>query len=106
MVWHRSYRVKEQPVVTCGDVFIGGEWRPSTATGRLAVINSATEDTRASVPDGGRADIEAAGAATHPARLAWSALSPGERSELLERLAAELAGREDEFTRIITAENG
>jgi aldehyde dehydrogenase (NAD+) len=106
MVWHRSYRVKEQPVVTCGDVFIGGEWRPSTATGRLAVINPATEETWASVPDGGSADIDAAVAAAHRALPAWSALSPGERAELLERLAAELAGRADEFTRIITAENG
>src|ERR1700749_4943347 len=93
MVWHRSYRVKEQPVVTCGDVFIGGEWRPSTATGRLAVIHPATEETWARVPDGGSADIDAAVAAAHRALPAWSALSPGERAELLERPAGGVWGR-------------
>src|SRR6202161_1323164 len=106
MVWHRSYCVKELPVFTYDDVFVGGEWRPSAATGRLEVINPATEETWASVPDGGGADIDAAVDAAHRARPAWSAISPSERAAAIERLATELDARADEFTRVITAENG
>ena len=56
MVWDRPYRVKEQPVFTHDDVFIDGRWQPSAAVARLPVVNPATEETWARVPDGGVAD--------------------------------------------------
>jgi aldehyde dehydrogenase (NAD+) len=106
MVWDRPYRVKEQPVIEHDDVFVGGRWQPSAAAARLPVVNPATEETWARVPDGGSADIDAAVTAARRALPQWAARPPRERAAAIERLAAEIEARAGEFTRLITAENG
>ncbi|MBC2637609.1 MULTISPECIES: aldehyde dehydrogenase [unclassified Rhodococcus (in: high G+C Gram-positive bacteria)] len=88
------------------DVFIGGRWVPSRSTDRTEVINPATEEVWASVPDGNELDINDAVLAARSAFPAWAATSPGERAAFLRRLADEVDVRAAELSRIITTENG
>ncbi len=41
------------------DLFIGGQWRAASAAGRIDVVNPATEEVWASVPDADAADAVA-----------------------------------------------
>ncbi len=89
-----------------GDIFIGGGWVPSASPARIPVVNPATEETWAQVPEGCAADIGAAVAAARAAFPGWRATPPSERAAALRRLADEIEARSGEFTRLITAENG
>lgn len=88
------------------DVFIGGRWVASGSTARTEVLNPATEEVWAAVPDGDERDIDAAVRAARLAFPAWSATRPAERAAILRRLADEIDSRAAELTRIITTENG
>ncbi|MBD0860354.1 aldehyde dehydrogenase [Gordonia sp. zg691] len=88
------------------DVFINGRWIASASTARTEVVNPATEETWASVPDGDERDIDAAVAAARSAFPGWAAARPTERAGHLRRLADEVESRVTEFSRVITTENG
>ena len=88
------------------DIFVGGQWVPADSRDRTEVINPATEEIWAAVPDGNERDIDAAVTAARRAFPAWSGSSPRERAEVIRRIADEVDKRADELTRIITAENG
>jgi 1-pyrroline dehydrogenase len=68
-------------------ISVGGEWRDAVSGETMDVINPATEETIAVVPRCGAADVDAAVAAAKAALPAWLDSTPGERSELLLRLA-------------------
>ncbi|HSN41114.1 MAG TPA: aldehyde dehydrogenase family protein [Burkholderiales bacterium] len=87
-------------------LYIGGKWTPSRASGQIDVINAATEEVMAKVPDGGPED---AGLAVQAARAAfdgWSQTAVEQRAEFLQRIADGLIARRDEIARSITAEVG
>ncbi|OOL33569.1 aldehyde dehydrogenase [Rhodococcus rhodochrous] len=88
------------------DVFIGGRWVRSASAARIDVLNPATEEVWASVPDGDEHDIDRAVRAARSAFPAWAATSPTNRAAVLRRLADELDARATELSRIITTENG
>ncbi|MGB6243378.1 MULTISPECIES: aldehyde dehydrogenase [Gordonia] len=88
------------------DIFIGGRWTASDSPDRTPVVNPATEEVWAAVPDGNERDIDRAVAAARTAFPAWAADDPNRRAELLVGLADEIDRRAAEITRIITAENG
>ncbi|OUC80299.1 aldehyde dehydrogenase [Gordonia lacunae] len=88
------------------DVFIGGRWVRSASSARIEVLNPATEEAWASVPDGDEHDIDQAVRAARSAFPAWSATSPADRAAVLHRLADELDARAAAMSRIITTENG
>ncbi|MBV6755109.1 aldehyde dehydrogenase [Rhodococcus opacus] len=88
------------------DVFIAGRWVPSHSGTRTEVVNPATEEVWASVPDGDEQDIDDAVAAARRALPDWSAHSPAERARALHRIADEIDQRAAELTRIISTENG
>ena len=70
------------------------------------VINPATEEVVASCPKADEAQLDAAVAAARAAFPAWSARSFEERGALLGRLADQVQARMDEFTHLLTAEQG
>ncbi|MBV9162708.1 MAG: aldehyde dehydrogenase family protein [Pseudonocardiales bacterium] len=86
--------------------FIGGQWVASRRGQRLLVINPATEQSIATVPEATGQDIESAVAAARAAFPAWAATPPHERAGHLRRLAVRLEARTDEIARTITAEMG
>ena len=88
------------------DVFIGGRWVPAHSTTRTPVVNPATEETWASVPDGDEVDVDRAVTAAREALPAWANRSAADRATVLRRIADEIESRKAEFVRLITTENG
>ena len=88
------------------ELFIGGRWVKPEGSGHLDVINSATEEVLATIPDGTPADAEAAVKAAAAAFEGWSQTPAAERAGYLEKISAGLAARGDELRDIIAAEVG
>ncbi len=76
---------------------IGGQARDPAGGAWLDVFEPATGAPWATCPDGDAADIDAAVAAARDAFPAWSALPAAERAAWMERLAAGIEARLDEF---------
>jgi betaine-aldehyde dehydrogenase len=70
----------------------------------IDVIEPATEQVMASVPAAGLEETDAAVARAKAAFPAWRAVSPGDRSALLHRLADALAGEQEELA-VLEARN-
>src|SRR4051794_8191061 len=80
---------------------VGGEMIAGVDGATREVLNPATGEVIARVPEGGPADVERAVAAARAARIAWRDTTPGRRQELLlamadvvDRHAEELAALE------------
>lgn len=87
-------------------LFIDGEWTDA-ASGRTAdVVNPATEQTIATIADGGAQDAQRAidVAAAHQAD--WARWAPRERGEILRRAFELIMERQDELAMIMTSEMG
>jgi aldehyde dehydrogenase (NAD+) len=93
-------------VIERDQIFINGQWVPSTGTGVIEVINPVTEEAVATVPDGTPADVDAAARAAAAAFPAWSKTTVAERVDFLRRLAELTEKRSDEITRAIVSEIG
>ncbi|WP_157552383.1 aldehyde dehydrogenase family protein [Micromonospora sp. NRRL B-16802] len=85
--------------------WIGGETLAGSA-GTLPVVNPATGDVVAETPAGTAADVDRAVAAARAAFPDWAATAPAQRAEVLRRLGAGLAARQEEIAAVITAEMG
>ena len=88
------------------DIFVGGRWLRSHATAAIDVINPATEQLWARVPDADAADVDAAVLAARAALPEWRGIGAAARAEVVLRFADELAARGEGMARVITAENG
>jgi len=92
--------VKESPL------FIDGRWIDGHTRGTFEVLNPATSEPIAVVPDGGpdqaRAAVEAAGQAFPK----WMAMTALERGAILLRARDILTSRLDALARLVTEENG
>ncbi len=88
------------------ELFIGGEWVPSTGSDTLAVVDPATEEQIATVPAGTEQDVDAAVRAARAAFDGWAATPATERSRLLAATADALEARKDEVARSISTEMG
>jgi aldehyde dehydrogenase (NAD+) len=87
-------------------LYINGAWVPSTGTGTLQVVNSATEEVVGTVPEGTPEDVDRAARAASDAFGQWSQTSPEERSKLLARIQEALAARTVEIATVISKEVG
>ncbi|MDQ6847821.1 MAG: aldehyde dehydrogenase family protein [Candidatus Dormibacteraeota bacterium] len=87
-------------------LYVGGEWIASTGHRSIAVVNPATEEAVAAVPDGTTEDVDAAVRAARRAFPAWSALPVAERTRFLAALRDGIATRQAELAATITAEMG
>lgn len=70
------------------------------------MIDPSTGEQIGSVPSASHADVDAAVGAARTALPAWRALTPAERADQIERLAAALMERAPEIAKVITAEQG
>ncbi|MCM3886969.1 aldehyde dehydrogenase [Frankia sp. R82] len=93
---------------TSGDIFVDGQWIPSTSQRQLEVLSPSTEEVIGRVPDAGLEDVNAAVAAARRAfdTGPWPRLSPAQRAQVLGELLEQLVKRGDELARTISAENG
>ncbi|MFG2089772.1 MULTISPECIES: aldehyde dehydrogenase [unclassified Spirillospora] len=89
-------------------LFIGGEWTAPAGTGTIDVISPHTEEVIGRVPEGTEADIDAAVAAARRAfdDGPWPRMTPAERAEIVGRLSAIYAERQQAMADLVTAEMG
>ncbi|MES9541954.1 MULTISPECIES: aldehyde dehydrogenase [unclassified Actinomadura] len=89
-------------------LFIGGEWAAPAGTGVIDVVSPHTEEVIGRVPEGTEADIDAAVAAARRAfdEGPWPRMTPAERAEIVGRLSAIYAERQQEMADLVTAEMG
>lgn len=94
-----------EPIVH-DDIYVGGEWIPSTSETRIEVINPTTEQVIGRVPEGTADDVDKAVAAAKQAFPAWSALTPQARAAYLSKAADLLTERTDDLAQTVTDELG
>jgi succinate-semialdehyde dehydrogenase/glutarate-semialdehyde dehydrogenase len=85
-------------------LLIGGQW--SAGSQSFPILDPATEETLAEVPDGSVSDALAAVTAAHEALPAWAATPPRQRSEILRRAWQLMTERAEPLARLMSAENG
>jgi acyl-CoA reductase-like NAD-dependent aldehyde dehydrogenase len=90
------------------DLFINGEFVPSTSGKRFATVNPATGETLGEVAEADKEDLERAIAAARAAFESgpWARMKPRERGKILMKAAELLAARAEEFGRVETLDNG
>ena len=89
-------------------MFINGEWTEAASGKTDEVENPANEEVVASVPRGGREDVDRA---VEAARVAfedgrWSELGPGERGAILWKMGELVEERVEELTRLEIEQSG
>lgn len=89
-----------------GDYTMTIDGRPVTSAAALTVINPATEEIIAEVPDASRAQLDAAVEAATAAFPDWSTRPISDRQAFVAAIGACLEENRDEFSRIITLEQG
>jgi succinate-semialdehyde dehydrogenase / glutarate-semialdehyde dehydrogenase len=87
-------------------LFIGGQWVDGNGRGQFDVLNPATSEPVAAVPDGGAEDAKAAIDAASRAFPGWAARTALERGSILLKARDILTGRLDDLARLVTDENG
>ena len=80
--------------------FIGGKWVKAAKGGTMEVLNPSTGETIAEVPAGTAADVDRAVEAAKKALPEWLDSTPGERAELLLKLADILDANAEELAAI------
>jgi 1-pyrroline dehydrogenase len=80
--------------------FVGGEWVDAADGGTMEVLNPATGETIATVPRGTQADVDRAVEAAKRALPEWLETTPGERAELLLKLADAIEENTEELARL------
>jgi succinate-semialdehyde dehydrogenase/glutarate-semialdehyde dehydrogenase len=88
------------------ELFIGGEWRPSSSGRTLTVEDPATGETIAEVADATADDARAALDAAVAAGPGWAARAPRDRSEILRRAFELLSERSDDLALLMSLEMG
>src|SRR5436190_18325789 len=80
--------------------FVGGEWVDAVDGGTAEIINPATGETIAEVPSGTEADVDRAVEAAKAALPEWLETTPGERAEMLLKLADAIEEHADELAEV------
>lgn len=86
--------------------FINGEWRSSHSGKRFPVINPATGEVLAEVPDMDEKDTELAIEAADAAWSSWRAVPVKQKSALLRRWFDLVMSSQEDLARLMTAEQG
>jgi 1-pyrroline dehydrogenase len=80
--------------------FVGGKWVDAAERGTAEIVNPATGDAIAEVPQGTEADVDRAVEAAKSALPEWLETTPGERAEMLLKLADALDANAEELAQI------
>ena len=86
--------------------YIDGEWSGADGGQTVAVLNPATGETLATVPDAGATETRRAIEAARLAQPAWRACTAGERAKVLRRWYELLLENQEDLARLMTAEQG
>jgi betaine-aldehyde dehydrogenase len=86
--------------------FINGAWVESKGDGSFPVIDPATEETYATSPVSGPADVDAAFSAAAKAFETWGETTPSERQLALFRIADAIEARAEEFADVESKDTG
>jgi succinate-semialdehyde dehydrogenase / glutarate-semialdehyde dehydrogenase len=87
-------------------LYINGRWVGAQSGKTFDVMNPATQDVIAQVPDGGPAEAHAAVEAAASAFGSWARLPGVERGRLLAKTGQLMLERCDDLARLVTQENG
>src|SRR6185369_14891060 len=79
--------------------FVAGTWRGAVDGKRMAVLDPATLETMADVPDSGPADAAAALDAAQAAFPAWRSRTGRERAQLLKKWNALIVEHQEDLAR-------
>ncbi|MFP6743164.1 MAG: aldehyde dehydrogenase family protein, partial [Alphaproteobacteria bacterium] len=74
-----------------GSIFVDGAARSSSATEHLDIIDPATEDRIAEMPDTTEAEVDEAIAVANKAQKVWNAINPLQRAEMMHAVARDIA---------------
>ena len=88
------------------EIYIDGEWLPSSRGDLIEVIDPATEEAFGSVPSATADDVDRAATAARGAFDAWSQTPPAERGDWMQQIADALTERADECAALIAQEVG
>jgi 1-pyrroline dehydrogenase len=80
--------------------FVGGKWVDAAEGGTAQILNPSTGDTIAEVPQGAQADVDRAVEAAKAALPEWLETTPGERAELLLKLADAIDANTEELAQL------
>ena len=80
--------------------FVGGKWVDAAEGGTAEIINPSTGETIAEVPEGTQQDVDRAVEAAKAALPEWLETTPGERAELLLKLADALDANAEEVAQL------
>ena len=86
--------------------FINGEYVDARGDSSFAVIDPATEETYATSPVSGKADVDAAFSAAAAAFEEWGETTPAERQLALFRIADAMEARAEEFADLESKDTG
>lgn len=86
--------------------YIGGQWVESTTSTYLPVVNPATCEVLAEVPEGTREDVDRAVRAAQEGFIEWRSTPILSRAQYMYRLKNLLEERFEELARIVVEENG
>jgi aldehyde dehydrogenase (NAD+) len=92
--------------LTRDKLFIDGGWVEPAGSGTIDVVNPATEEVIAIIPEGTPEDADRAVRAARAAFASWSVVDPHERAGLCAAIGAKLTERADELAVLITGELG
>ena len=89
-------------------LYIGGTWQTPSTGQRLSVISPHTEEPIGETPEASPQDVDKAVTAARTAfdEGPWPRMTPAERMEKVEKLAAVYSAHTDEMADLITAEMG
>ena len=93
------------PILHSRGLYIGGDWLQGNSAG-IPVINPATTEVLAEVPDATVEDAMQAVNAAHAAAAGWRATPARQRAEILRRWFELMTRHAEELARLITLENG
>ena len=85
---------------------IGAEWRGTSSGATRPVLNPATGETFAEVPEGTAQDARAALQAAQAAQPAWEALTGVQRAAYLSRIAVLIRENAERLARVVVQEQG
>lgn len=90
------------------EIFVGGQWLPSTSRQRLEVVSPWSEEVIATVPSCSREDIDNAVKQAQAALVTgpWPLMDLGERKAVLLRFREQFLKHSEEIAQLITQEMG
>lgn len=88
------------------NLYIGGQWMPASDGATFKVFDPASEQVIAEVASASGADVTRAVDEASAASTAWAATAPRDRAEILRKAFELLTGQREDFSAIISREEG